>query len=348
MTQHKKITFIDFAKGFAIFTIVVMHYFQRMPVPGWMAKGVLLGGTGIHVFILLSGFGLILGRYQGWMAFLQRRASKILLPYYFFITLLFILNFFVVVHPDMDGYAYLGNLFFFQLIDERIVYVFGIQFWFISTILQLYLLFPVLRIGLQKLGAVKFSLVCLFISSLYFMILYFTGAYQSKVWSRLFPQYLWEFGLGMALAHLYQVRQFQFWNMAYHWLILGFLGGFGTMALLTFYLGDLGVVINDIPAMVGYLSATILLYRLSVSLIGFIESGFLFIGKYSYPLYLVHIAVLSLWLHFVTITRPLPLLLAFFLIYLLAALVASVIYDKLYAWVYHRLSRKQSSGKKNI
>lgn len=336
--QNKKITFIDFAKGFAIFTIVAMHFFQRVPLSGALSKGILLGGTGIHVFILLSGFGLMLSKYQGWGHFLRRRATKILLPYYFFVTLLFITNFFVPIHPNMTWYAYLGNVFFFQLFDESIVYVFGIQFWFISTILQLYLLFPALRLGLQKLGATRFVLLCVGISLSYFITLYFTQAHDSKFWSRLFPQYLWEFALGMALAKMYQTHNFQFWNLSYIWLILGFVVGFGLMAALTLYLGNLGIIINDIPAMTGYLSATILLFRLSQNIFYFLQQGMLFVGKYSYPLYLVHIAVLILFMDFITITPGLMTNIFYFLIYLLGALVFSVIYDKIYGWLYQKLS----------
>lgn len=346
--QNKKITFIDFAKGFSILTIVVMHYFQRMNIPGWMSKGVLLGGTGIHVFILLSGFGLMLSKYKGWQHFLRRRASKILLPYYFFITLLFLINFFVLVNPTINWYAYLGTIFFFQLFDHSIIYSFGIQFWFISTILQFYLLFPLLRAGITKLGLSRFMLGSLAVSLGYLLIIYLAQAGEHKQLSRLFPVYLWEFAAGMVLAKKYQTQQFQFWNISYKWWLLGFIGGFGCMAMLTLYLGNVGVLFNDIPAMIGYLSITILLYQLSNVLRSFLQQGMLFIGKYSYPLYLIHIAVLVGFLYFTGADNPLLINVIYFLIYLFITLILSFVYDKIYQWTYTKLFATNKTQVKNI
>ncbi|WP_299455387.1 acyltransferase [uncultured Microscilla sp.] len=340
---NKKITFIDFAKGFSILTIVMMHYFQRVPLPGWLAKAVPLGGTGIHVFILLSGFGLALGQYRGWQHFLRRRATKILLPYYFFVTLLFIVNFFVTVHPKMDWYAYLGTLFFVQLIDLEIFYVFGIQFWFISTILQLYLLFPLLRIALNKLGNTRFLVICLGISLAYFGILYLSARPEHKLWSRFFPMYLWEFALGMVLARRFQTNQFEFWHLPAGKWVIGFVAGFGAMALLTFSLGDLGIIINDIPAMIGYLSITILLYQVCQAFAPLIEQAMLFIGKYSYPLYLIHIAVLQLFLYIQPPTPQVFFSIAGLLVYLLLTVGASITYDNVYQWVYNKSSVRQAT-----
>lgn len=339
---NKKITFIDFAKGFSILTIAIMHYFQQVPLPGLLSKVVPLGGTGIHVFILLSGFGLTLGRYQGWQHFLQRRATKILLPYYFFVTLLFIINFFVIVHPKMDWYAYLGTLFFVQMIDLDIFYVFGIQFWFISTILQLYLLFPLLRVALDKLGEQRFFIICLLISLGYFGVLYLSPNPEHKVWSRFFPKYLWEFALGMVLARRYKNTQFEFWNLSTGKWLIGFVVGFATMAILTFYLGKLGIIINDLPAMVGYLSMTVLLYQACQAFIKAFEHSMLFIGKYSYPLYLVHIAVLQLFLYLIpVVSTHVALSIVGVFAFVLCALGLSLLYDKVYQWCYDNLSIKQ-------
>ena len=55
----KKLEVINFLRGFAIFTIVLMHCVQGY-LDGVMHKAVSLGGAGVHVFILCSGFGLYL------------------------------------------------------------------------------------------------------------------------------------------------------------------------------------------------------------------------------------------------------------------------------------------------
>ena len=53
----KKLEVINFLRGFAIFTIVLMHCVQGH-LEGVMHKAASLGGAGVHVFILCSGFGL--------------------------------------------------------------------------------------------------------------------------------------------------------------------------------------------------------------------------------------------------------------------------------------------------
>jgi len=329
-----QIPFIDFAKGFAILTIVLMHYGQQMAVTGWWAHLVKLGGTGIHVFFLLSGFGLMLGRYQGWQHFFKRRMSKILLPYYFFLTLMYLLHLLIPQMPSISAYAYLGNLFFIQLFDESIVYVFGIQFWFISTILQGYLLFPLLRLFLQQSRILTFVVVCTLISITYASLLYLTGAHESKLWSRLFFQYLWEFALGMALAKLYQINHYQFWKISFRQAILGTVIGFGLMALFTFGLKTAGTIFNDYPALLGYLCLTIALFKLTQKSGKQTLTGMLWVGKYSYALYLVHIAALSLVLQINLSVNTLTISALTLLFYLSLAFIFTYTFQKVYQLIF--------------
>lgn len=56
----KKLDVVNFLRGFSIFTIVLMHLVQSYPLPGVLMKASSLGGAGVHVFILCSGFGLYL------------------------------------------------------------------------------------------------------------------------------------------------------------------------------------------------------------------------------------------------------------------------------------------------
>ena len=54
-----RIEFLDFAKGCAMLSIVLFHYFRGY-FPGLGDKAVMVGGAGVHLFLLLSGFGLAL------------------------------------------------------------------------------------------------------------------------------------------------------------------------------------------------------------------------------------------------------------------------------------------------
>lgn len=79
----KKLEVINFLRGFAIFTIVLMHGVQGY-LDGVMHKVVSLGGAGVHVFILCSGFGLYLSYMNkplGYTDFLRKRFGKVYFPY---------------------------------------------------------------------------------------------------------------------------------------------------------------------------------------------------------------------------------------------------------------------------
>lgn len=336
-TVNRRLIFLDFAKGFAILTIVLMHYGQQMQLTGWLSYLVKLGGTGIHVFFLLSGFGLMLGHYQGWQHFFKRRMSKILLPYYFFLTIMYVGHLLFSSQP-ISGYAFLGNLLFVQLFDESIVYSFGIQFWFISTILQFYLVFPALRAWLKKSNITVFMFACIVLSITYASVIYLTGAYQSKLWSRLFLQYLWEFALGMALAKMYQTHQFKFWQVPLKAIVVGLILGFGFMAILTFKLKTFGIIFNDYPALLGYLSLTIALFKLTQHLSNTLNNAMLWIGKYSYSLYLVHIAVLSFFLQYYLNDNPFIINFLKLPLYLSLAFIFTYIFHTIYQLIFGRES----------
>ena len=83
----KKLEVINFLRGFAIFTIVLIHCVQGH-LEGVMHKAASLGGAGVHVFILCSGFGLYLSymnKPMGYLDFLKVFtcvADKHLVGYY--------------------------------------------------------------------------------------------------------------------------------------------------------------------------------------------------------------------------------------------------------------------------
>lgn len=82
--NNRRLVVVDFLRGFSIFTIVLMHLVQSYPLPGFLQKATSLGGAGVHVFILCSGFGLYLSSLYKPLTygqFLKRRFSKVYIPY---------------------------------------------------------------------------------------------------------------------------------------------------------------------------------------------------------------------------------------------------------------------------
>ena len=59
-----RLNVIDFLRGYSIFTIVVMHLFAAFSMPDVVKSALSFGGAGVHVFVLVSGFGLCLSQIE--------------------------------------------------------------------------------------------------------------------------------------------------------------------------------------------------------------------------------------------------------------------------------------------
>ena len=61
---YRKYEEISFLRGFAITTVILMHLLQVFVangnIPHWLRVASSLGGTGGHIFVFCSGFGLYL------------------------------------------------------------------------------------------------------------------------------------------------------------------------------------------------------------------------------------------------------------------------------------------------
>ncbi|MBN1804781.1 MAG: acyltransferase family protein [Sedimentisphaerales bacterium] len=126
MTKQR-LGYIDFAKGFAILSIVVFHYCQPY-VSGIFSKAIMIGGTGVHLFFVLSGFGLGLSSKVGAFSFYKKRFVKILIPYYVIILIIYVINIIHPVYKDDGLYALCGHLFFYKMFDKNIIGSFGYLF----------------------------------------------------------------------------------------------------------------------------------------------------------------------------------------------------------------------------
>ena len=159
----KRLAVVDFLRGFSIFTIVLMHLVQSYPLPGFLDKAASLGGAGVHVFILCSGFGLYLSslykplRYG---QFLKRRFSKVYIPYVIVVAVS-TLYFGLVCSQDVLM-PFLSSVFLFKMFVPSLENAFGGQMWFVSTIIQFYLAWPLI-VRLFKInggGILRWLSVC--------------------------------------------------------------------------------------------------------------------------------------------------------------------------------------------
>jgi peptidoglycan/LPS O-acetylase OafA/YrhL len=328
MTQKKRIEYIDFAKGLAILAIVIFHYLQAY-TSGLILNALMIGGTGVHLFFVLSGFGLGLSSQKmDASSFCKRRFLKVLIPYYFVVLVIFAIN---LIYPLYEGdglYALGGHLFLYKMFDEAIVGSFGDHFWFISTIVQFYISFPWISHWQHRASSMRrFLLVSFLISLCYWIFISISKLYDQRIFNSFFLQYLWEFNLGIILAKLYTLKGKEFWKQNKMILLATSLLSFLLMALLVFWGGGIGKIFNDPFASLGFLSASAFLYSVSQTKLILVKKGLIFVGKISYELYLVYMLIFLLVKNFLENVMLLDSNAAYslFLILPLAILISSLV-----------------------
>lgn len=142
MTQ--KLDVVNFLRGYSITTIVLMHLLQSYHLPSGLMKATSFGGAGVHIFILCSGFGLYLSYLNkplGYKDFLLKRFGRIYWP---MAIVCIATAFWMLYHGKEILMPLLGNLLLFKMFVSELECSMGGQMWFISTIIQFYLAWPLI------------------------------------------------------------------------------------------------------------------------------------------------------------------------------------------------------------
>ena len=117
-------TYTDTLRGIAIIFVILMHsscdVAMRVFTP--------LGGVGVAIFLILSGYGLTLSyKKSGLKGFLQKKIKRIWIPYFIFLILYYLCR------------KNIGDIFSIQfLLDASLLKP---SFWFIGFLVFNYLLF---------------------------------------------------------------------------------------------------------------------------------------------------------------------------------------------------------------
>lgn len=254
----------------------------------------MIGGTGVHLFFVLSGFGLGLSAKVEATTFYRKRLIKILIPYYIVILTIYIINVIYPVYKDNGLYALCGHLFFYKMFDETIIGSFGYHYWFLSTIIQFYIIFPLIVAIKQKLSVFGFTATTLLISLSYWLVISYFNLAEERMYNSFFLQYLWEFSAGIMLATYYKDKNRLFWEQNNILLFLIATIGILTMAIMAIKGGRIGQTFNDIPASIGYISLSAFLFSISSKYIQTLKRLLIFVGKLSYELYLTHMIIFLL------------------------------------------------------
>lgn len=314
-------------------TIVVFHYWFQTALPSPIDRLIYFGGTGIHLFIFLSGYGLYashLRRPLSYPAFLKKRLTKIYIPYIVVVLISAATAWFLPIF-DFSWYALFGHIFLYKMFDNDIMVSYGYHFWFISMILQFYLVFHGLAALKKRWKNGVFLGICLLLSLAWAGLVVYWGKQELRSWNSFFLQYLWEFALGMVVARevsdfesqvsgsshsshphptvragkmpfLKIIRPFvsippgeskESVPAPWPYLLVGLVGCalYGALALKG---GSIGKMFNDIPALIGYTAMALFVYYLRLEPL---NRFLIFTGKISYALFLVHILVFLLLLY---------------------------------------------------
>ena len=292
VSNSKRIPIIDYLKGFSIVTIVLMHLLALMPsVPGKIITLSAIGGTGVHVFFLCSGIGLYISHLKqpfGYSTFLKKRFLKIYIPYILVILLSFCLPW--MYSGENRVMALLSHAFLFKMFVPRYEESFGVQFWFVSTLFQLYVLFiPMCRLKDKLKNNKLFFGIFMGFSVLWWIFCYCTGLDQVRIWGSFCLQYIWEFSLGFLLAEaFYEGKQYRLNNLL---LLVLAVAGIGLQAGLALF-SDTLKIFNDIPGLMGYTSLALLLSNIPI-----VKNLCVRISTFSYELFLVHMLVFETVFH---------------------------------------------------
>jgi peptidoglycan/LPS O-acetylase OafA/YrhL len=346
--NKERLDFIDFAKGFAILSIVIFHFSQPY-VSGIWEKAIMIGGSGAHLFFVLSGFGLGLSKKVNASTFYKKRFIKILIPYYIVILVIYMINIVYPVYGDHGLYALFGHLFFYKMFDESIMVSFGYHFWFLSTIIQFYIVFPLLVVMRDRMSSLAFIAITLFISVSYWMMITYFNLADERIYNSFFLQFLWEFSVAMVLAKLYKEKNLLIWVQSNIVLMSIAIIGILLMALMALKGGRIGQTFNDIPASIGYASLAAFIFSVSSSVIKPFKVFLIFIGNISFELYLIHMIAYILLNSFITsvINMESNIFISLFLILPITILLSSFVHKLFNIFMLDKIIKKNKLVESN-
>lgn len=325
VVKSARVEWPDGMKGVAILWIVFFHfyntysnsqypsitasnYFERFMARcphdsllgslACLVKACLVGMTamGFHavgVFIILSGLVLtytLAGHSDpvgGWSNWYRSRLIR-LYPMYLVAHLIFLVSPFEF-RPEPIDYRFLLSMLgdrFWPI--STIFYYANPAWWYFTLILQLYLVFPILFRGLQRLGPVAFLMLCASetFAARYALLNIFSA---SGAWLQggFFGCRLWEFALGMVIGMALRQNQVRAEKALFHWqtlaagLAIYLLGLWSYRSLATYTFSD---------ALTGTGLFLMLLHMVRWNEQTLPRTGRLLaqVGAYSYGLYLLH------------------------------------------------------------
>ena len=140
----KNLELVDYLRGYSIFTIALMHLCQGN-ISGALSKAFAFGGAGVHVFILCSGLGLYLSYLRKpleYKDFLRKRFTKVYVPYVIAVALWG--TWLMISKGAFSMKEVLSHILLYKMFSVELDTSLCYPYWFISTIIQFYLAWPLI------------------------------------------------------------------------------------------------------------------------------------------------------------------------------------------------------------
>ncbi|WP_337864326.1 acyltransferase [Paraprevotella clara] len=317
----RKLDVVNFLRGYSISTIVIMHLVGMLGISGIWEKAAAFGGAGVHVFILCSGFGLYLSYLRkplGYIAFLKKRFTRIYMP----MAVLCVATAVWMACMGREWFIPLwGNLLLFKMFVPELESSMGGQMWFVSTIIQFYLAWPLIVKLFNTWGGVKLALI---ISLLWSTTVGLLGYAEERVWNSFFLQYLWEFCLGMKMAEIYHDNPKALEVPRWKYLLTLCVAGVGLTGIMGFA-GWPWKLYNDIPSLMGYMSLALIIYKVGIKPLNRLLE---WTNRFSYEWYLVHMLVFDIIFYCIGYNVPIAVV---FVLCLLLSYSTAIAYSRIWS-----------------
>jgi peptidoglycan/LPS O-acetylase OafA/YrhL len=346
--RHSDTTFISITlvRALAIVGIIIENYHNTL---GWhdgvtfsdffTASASTVGGTFVHMFFVLSGYGLTLSILKkenvSWTAWARERFQRIVLPYWAAVVVTFaVAN--LSYHWAPAGWeasyswvTLLAYLSFLRNIYEP-GWALNPAFWFMPALVGLYVLFPLLLAVLRRIGMTGLLIFSILLTNVA-IALFVKGGYSvdHQAASTLF--FVDEFAMGMVLACItYQRPELIRRLMTLPFFLLGVVSC-AVSAVLSGYnlLGYGSAAYNDLFETIGLYLILLCVCRwmseaFSPAVLNVLDN----VSRRSYIMYLIHWPIIAYMLKpaigawYRTSMGALPMLLSSFVFVMLMFILA--------------------------
>lgn len=301
MDNRKRDIYFDQLRGLAIIAVVLIHTTGTMSLftkENWNFQ-FLFGfrqilNFAVALFIFLSGYFLSqkqIKNKKDYFVFLNKQLPKVLLPYFFYTTLIIVLGIFRNRNID------LVNIITKYLTGSALA-----PYYYIIVIVQYYLLLPLLQKVNNKLGFI----ISIAINSLFFVLLYI---YRVKTnaniplffYGGVFPSWIVFFQGGLFIGK-YGIKQIER-KYAVSLIILTLLLCFVESNIWLYKTSNISYSISQSKFSSFLFSWSVIYYLVSYRFS--INKVLLQIGNYSFGIYLIHIIIMIFARKLLTLYLPL-------------------------------------------